>query len=113
MLFPRVFCLALVLVVPVFAQTGDGLSTSLALVTTSETNPEPTNIATTTFVETVSDGDATSTTKSPNPTSTAPPPIGGGASCVQECLKKAAVGIGCKNRSVWRIEFESSFWTDS
>jgi hypothetical protein len=54
----------------------------------------------------MSDGDATLTTESPNPTSIAPSPVGGGASCVQECLKKAAVGVGCKNSLVWVIEFE-------
>ena len=100
MRFFRVLSLVLVLAVPVFAQTDVEPSGSLEPVATSEVNPEPTEIATTTFVETISDGDATPTVEAPNPVSTALAPVGGGANCVQGCLKMAAAGVGCKDRSV-------------
>ncbi|CAE6348800.1 unnamed protein product [Rhizoctonia solani] len=80
-----------------------GLATK-ALAQASSSGPEPTPEPTTTLVFITDSDTQTTITSTPTSTettsfpivSTAAPPTGGGATCVQRCLAEAADSVGCR-----------------
>ncbi|KAG8706711.1 hypothetical protein FRC08_000897 [Ceratobasidium sp. 394] len=94
MLFSRHFLpFILVLTLHVAAQT---TSEPIESEPITSLDPTPTSEPETSITPAPESG-AISTTTTPAPESTAIPPEGGGASCVQGCLVRAAAEVGCKS----------------
>ncbi|CAE6480184.1 hypothetical protein ACGC1H_005296 [Rhizoctonia solani] len=95
--------LTLILAMRVVAQTASTEPDAGSELSTRTISTQSNSLVSDTPTPTISDpgstefATGTSTSTTLPPTGTSPPPIGGGATCVQSCLAEAAAQAGCKS----------------